>query len=525
MNPSLFPAVLGAEFSATPFIALFLGIATVVIAIAAFRIHAFVSLILAAVVVGTLTNVFAPAPQETETIEIKVEHLAAGDTDRSVDQIRVEALAEARKDSENNAFVTAIKDTMKAFGNTASGIAWIIALAALIGLCLMESGAADRIVRGMIQVFGEKRAGVAMLVSAFFLSIPVFFDTVFYLMVPLAQALAFRLGKKYVYFIVAVCAGATITHSLVPPTPGPLLVVEALEINLGFTILGGVVLGILPALVAMKVGGVLDGKLHVPLRDGGMVKIADLEEVVHKDINQLPGFFVSCLPVLLPVTLISISSIVKEFFFSESFGKGDFVYDTIMFLGFKHVAMFIGALIAISLMAKYKKLDKASLWRALESPLGMAGTIILITAAGGAFGGMIRQSGIGEAITALTEGSGFSFIFLAWLVAAVMKMAQGSSTTAMITTSGIMAGILGAIAANGGSLGYDPFYIFSAIAFGAMFGSWMNDSGFWIVCKMTGFTEAETLKTWTLSVSLIAVVGIIQVLIVSAILPYPFGKL
>jgi GntP family gluconate:H+ symporter len=465
-----------------PFLALFLGIAFVVISIAVYRVHPFIALIIAAVIVGSASNLMSGV--------------------------------------EGNAIVMAIRETMVQFGHTAGGIAWIIALAAVIGLCLMESGAADRIVRTMIRVFGEKNAGLAMLVSAFCLSIPVFFDTVFYLMVPLAQAMAFRLGRQYVYFIVAVCSGAVITHSLVPPTPGPLIVVEALGINLGLTIAGGIVLGIIPAIVALKLGAFLDGKLNIPLREGGMVKIRDLEEIVNKDTSELPGFFISLLPVMLPVFLISLSSFTQEFSGRESLG---YLYDVIEILGIKHVAMFLGAIIAIYLMAKYKRMDKATLWKALESPLGMAGTIILITAAGGAFGGMIRHSGIGEAITALTEGSGISFVLLAWLIAAIMKMAQGSSTTAMITTSGIMAGILAALNAGAGSLGHDPFYIFAAIAFGAMFGSWMNDSGFWIVCKMTGFTEAETLKTWTLLVSVISVVGLFEVWLAATVAPNPFG--
>ncbi|EDY83696.1 GntP family permease [Verrucomicrobiia bacterium DG1235] len=467
----------------TPFLVLLAGIALVIISIAALRIHPFVALILAAALVGSLTNLI--------------------------------------NGSGGNPITTAISDTMKQLGNTAGGIAWIIALAAIIGLCLMESGAADRIVRGMIRAFGEKRAGYAMLASSFFLSIPVFFDTVFYLMVPLAQALAFRLGKNYVYFIVAVCMGGAITHSLVPPTPGPLIVVEALGINLGFTIIGGIALGLIPAFVGLKCGGILDSRLNIPLREGGMVKIKDLEEIVGKDDSELPSFFVSSLPVALPVLLIALASVVQEFSSPDAIGP---LYSIIEVFGQKHVAMFLGALIAITLMARQKKLDKTALWKALESPLGTAGTIILITAAGGAFGGMIRQSGIGDTITTLTQGTGFSFILLAWIVAAVMKVAQGSSTTSMITTSGIMAGILATISASGATLGYDPFYLFAAIAFGAMFGSWMNDSGFWIVCKMTGFTEAETLKTWTLSVSIISLVGIVQLLIVSALFPFPFGK-
>lgn len=476
--PVLF-AVAGADLS--PFVALLAGVVFVVAAIAYFRIHAFLALILAAVLVGSVSNF--------------------------------------TRGSKGNPILDAVDETMRQLGTTTSGIAWIIALAAIIGLCLMESGAADRIVRGLIRAFGEKRAGAALLAAAFVLSIPVFFDTVFYLMVPLAQALAFRVGGRYVFFIMAICSGAVITHCLVPPTPGPLMAVEMLRVNLGFAIMGGVALGVLPAIVGLKLGGFLDRRLQIPLREGGMVKIRDLEAIAAKDERELPGFFVSLLPVLLPVVLIALSSIVGEFG-----GDGGPLHSVIAVAGQKNVAMFLGALVAITLMARRKRMDKVSLWRALESPLGTAGSIILITAAGGAFGGMIRESGIGEAITAITKGGGFSYVLLAWLIAAVMRVAQGSSTTSMISASGIMVGILGAVAAGGGELGFDPLYIFAAIAFGAMFCSWMNDSGFWIICKMTGMTESETLKTWTVSVSVLSLVGLAQLLVLSAILPYPFGK-
>ena len=160
-------AVSEASGSYWPFAVLALGILFVIISIAVFRIHAFISLILAAVLVGALSD-----------------SLPGGEG--------------------KNHIVTAIGLSMSEFGATAGKIAWVIALAAIIGVCLMESGAADRIVRGMVRTLGEKRAGVAMVLCAFFLSIPVFFDTVFFLLIPLAQALAFRLGKNYLYFVMAV---------------------------------------------------------------------------------------------------------------------------------------------------------------------------------------------------------------------------------------------------------------------------------------------------------------------------------
>ena len=204
MNLSIL-AVSETSGSYWPFAVLAMGIVFVILAIAVFRIHAFISLILAAVFVGALSH----------------------------------SLPGAEK---GNHFVTAIGLAMTEFGTTAGKIAWVIALAAIIGVCLMESGAADRIVRGMVRTLGESRAGVALVLCSFFLSIPVFFDTVFFLLIPLAQALAFRLGRNYLYFVMAVCSGGVITHGLVPPTPGPLVMVETLNLNLGFTIVAGICL-------------------------------------------------------------------------------------------------------------------------------------------------------------------------------------------------------------------------------------------------------------------------------------------
>jgi GntP family gluconate:H+ symporter len=149
-------------------------------------------------------------------------------------------------------------------------------------------------------------------------------------------------------------------------------------------------------------------------------------------------------------------------------------------------------------------------------PLETAGVIILITAAGGAFGAMIRHSGVGEVIKDLADGYGVNYVLLAWLVAAVIRVAQGSGTVAMITAAGLMMAILG----DGQSLAVHPVYVFLAIGFGALFCSWMNDSGFWVVGKLSGFTEAETLRTWTVLTIFVSVVGLVQVLLLSWLLPF-----
>ncbi|MGY8693032.1 MAG: GntP family permease, partial [Verrucomicrobiia bacterium] len=163
-------------------------------------------------------------------------------------------------------------------------------------------------VRGMVRTLGEKRAGVALVLCSFFLSIPVFFDTVFFLLIPLAQALAFRLGRNYLYFVMAVCSGGVITHGLVPPTPGPLVMVETLGLNLGFTIVAGIGLGLIPAFSGLYFGKWIEGRMNIGVRESPGIKIADIEAIVSKKDSELPSFFMSMLPVVLPVFLIAATS-------------------------------------------------------------------------------------------------------------------------------------------------------------------------------------------------------------------------
>jgi GntP family gluconate:H+ symporter len=185
------------------------------------------------------------------------------------------------------------------------------------------------------------------------------------------------------------------------------------------------------------------------------------------------------------------------------------------FLGNKNVAMFIGTMIAVAMWARRNGWGIREAGDAMGQPLQIAGVIILITCAGGAFGAMIKLSGIGDAIKWATAGFTMSSILLAWLIAAVMKVAQGSGTVSMITTSSIMFALIG----DGAGLPYHPVYILLAIGFGAMVVSWMNDSGFWVVARLSGFTERETLQSWTVTLGVIGVVGLVQVLIVAAVFP------
>ncbi len=480
----------------SPFLILLVGVLFIVAAIIWLKLHPFFALVLAAVLVGVLpSNAVEAAPG-------------------------VSAWEQALRSFENSA---------AGLGLMAGKIGIVIALAAVIGQCLMESGAADRITQTLLNIFGEKRASWALLLSGYCLSIPVFFDTVFFLLVPLARAMFLRTGQNYMSYVMAICAGGVITHGIVPPTPGPRLMAETLEIDLGQAILGGFLIGLPVAIF----GGLVLPKLFVsrgldlPMRDTPGVPSAGDEEIATGKVEadgvsqgNAPGFFISILPVALPVLLITAHSVWKALG-NES--------DVLALLGNKNLAMFIATGVAMWLLARSKGYTLKQLTGAIEPALREAGVIILITAAGGAFGGMLKATGIGDTISGMvtgyvdggeaTGGLGILLIFIAWGSAAVMKVAQGSGTVAVITAAGIMAGVLAGLDEAGVVLPYHKIYIFAAISFGAKVISWMNDSGYWVVCKMSGFTEKETLKTWTAQLAAMGIFGLIEVLVLIHLFP------
>ncbi|MDA7535252.1 SLC13 family permease [Verrucomicrobia bacterium] len=248
MIPLLAQASVEASISMWPFAILSICVVFIVVAITMLRVHAFLALILAAVLAGILTG---DLPN-------------LNDLNKGLFDSRV---ALDMTDLEGNNLIKSVKWSLKGFGNTAGGIGLVIALAAIIGTCLMGSGAADRIVRSLLKVCGEKRAGIVLLMSGFLLSIPVFFDTVFFLLIPLARALSLRTGKSYTMYVIAMAGAGAITHSMVPPTPGPLMIANTLKIDLGVAIMAGLAASILPAWLVLVMAKRFDDKLNIPMRN------------------------------------------------------------------------------------------------------------------------------------------------------------------------------------------------------------------------------------------------------------------
>jgi len=455
------------DFLATwyPLVVLLIGIVTVISLIIVARLNAFVALITSAMLVSLLS----PGP-----------------------------LAER---------VSRVAD---AFGSAAGKIGIVIAMAAIIGKCLMDSGAADRIVRSFLKVLGEKRAPLALLSSGFVLSIPVFFDTVFYLLVPLARSLWKSTRKNYMLYILSIGAGAAITHTLVPPTPGPLLMASEFGVHPGTMILIGGLIGLATAVAIIPVCMLMNRLMDLPMRP-----YSGEEEVEPLADDQLPPLWISLLPIVLPVLMISTDTITKTLSgrypdVKELAEVG--AYTSIM--GNANLALLLAGGLSMFILMRYRKISFVKLAKTSETALMSGGVIILITAGGGAFGAMLREAGISDSIEQLGgatgQNMGLAMLALGFGIAVVMKVAQGSSTVAMIVTAGMMASMAspdpdGVFEPLKAMLGCHPVYLCTAIGAGSLVGSWMNDSGFWIFSRMSGLTEVETLKAWAV---LLVVIGV-----------------
>ncbi|MHC4434468.1 MAG: GntP family permease [Planctomycetota bacterium] len=472
---------------------LLVGMIVVLGGILLLRLHAFLALILGALIVASLT---APAA---------LEKFAA---DKGMTAEQTAALVES----------SVGERVAQGFGRTCTKIGILIAMASIIGKFLLESGAAERIVRSLVGWLGEQRASHAFLSSGFLLGMPVFFDTVFYLMIPLGKAMGIRTNRKYGLYVMSIVAGATMTHSLVPPTPGPLFVAGELSVNMGLMIAGGIIVGLFAVSAGYLYALWANRRWPIPVRDTADTSTADLRNMAQKDESALPPFWLSMLPIILPVVLIAARTLFHSWAQAQQptttapwwQGLG-VVIDNV---GNPNVALTISAGVALLTFAWWRLDQREKISPFLQNALSNGGLIILITSAGGAFGSSLQQTGIGPRIQELATSYHIAVLPLAFLVTAVVRTAQGSATVAMITAVGILSGLAG-----GGQLGFNPLYLALAIGCGSKLIAWMNDSGFWVMCKMSGMTEGETLKTCSAMMAVMAVVGLFVTMILARLFP------
>ncbi|MBX3422698.1 MAG: hypothetical protein KF752_14180 [Pirellulaceae bacterium] len=480
-----------------PLVAMSVGVAVVLLLMIGLKFHAFVALILGALaiscfiplnVTGFNRNVHGPGAKPHVVISDQAEP------------------------------VQIVSRVSSSLGNSVVGIGILIAMASVIGKCMLASGAADKIVQTSLHVFGQRRAAAALMTSGFILGIPVFFDTVFYLLVPLARSLYRQTGKDYLLYLCAIAAGGAITHTLVPPTPGPLLVAEALRVDIGPAILVGLCVGAPAAVVGLLVAGWMNLRMPVVMRP--LSRAGDRDE---PQLNSLPPLAMALLPVLLPVGMISLATVFKVWVGDSPSGTQAAIRGWLELLGSPNLSMVLAALISIYLCWHYQGHSLRQLSEHSEDALLSGGVIILITAAGGAFGNLLAMTEIQVAVEKVfASGSeqqgGLALMCLAFFIASLLKIAQGSSTVAMIIGSSLIAPIAMSLAADG-NLGYHPVYLVPTIGAGSLVCSWMNDSGFWVFAKMGVLTEGETLRSWTIMLCILGVTSFAVTVVMATVMP------
>jgi len=398
------------------------------------------------------------------------------------------------------------KAIQEGMAGTLGFVATVVGLGAIFGQMLESSGGAESLARYLIKKFGTDRASWAMVITGFVVAIPVFLDVAFIILVPIIYALARDTKRSLLYYGIPLLAGLAVTHSFVPPTPGPIAVTEILGAQMGWVILFGIILGFPIAIIAGPVWGKYISKkifLEPP---------AEYNQLQNKDYDEknLPPFGMIAIIIAIPLFLILLNTFTGLAVSKDILPKS-VLTDVLEFIGHPFSALIIATLIAIYFLCVKRGMGKQKILDLSTKALGPAGIIILITGAGGVLKQILVDSGMGKMMAESMAGSALPPILLAWILAAVVRVTQGSATVAMITAAGIIAPVLEEFALN------DPqrALVVLAIASGATLLSHVNDSGFWLVGKYLGMNEKQTLQSWTVMETIIALCGLAFTLLAS----------
>lgn len=397
----------------------------------------------------------------------------------------------------------AIQDGM---AGTLGFVATVVGLGAIFGQMLESSGGAESLAHYLLKKFGTDRASWAMVITGFIVAIPVFLDVGFIILVPIIYALARDSKRSLLYYGIPLLAGLAVTHSFIPPTPGPVAVADIINVQLGWVILLGVILGIPTAIIAGPIWGkYISKKIYIE----APVEFDKPGEKSY-DENNLPPFGLIAVIIAIPLVLILVNTFTGLIVAKEIVPKSIWT-DILEFIGHPFSALIIATLLASYFLGIKRGMGKQKILDLSTKALGPAGIIILITGAGGVLKQILVDSGIGKIMAESMADSALPPILLAWLLAAVVRVTQGSATVAMITAAGIIAPVISVFDLN------DPqrALIVLAIASGATLLSHVNDSGFWLVGKYFGMTEKQTLQSWTVMESIIAVCGLVFTLLAS----------
>jgi gluconate:H+ symporter, GntP family len=386
----------------------------------------------------------------------------------------------------------AVKSFQDGVGNVLGFIAIVVALGTMLGKMMAESGAATRIAITLIDLFGERRVHWAIMFVAFIVGIPVFFQVGFVLLIPLVFTIARRTGMSLIKIGIPLVAGLSVVHGMLPPHPAAMLAVTAYHADVGRTILYGLIVGIPTASLAGPVFASWIAPRILLAPDNPMA--AQLEGNADQET---PGFGISVFTVLIPIILMLLASAADV-----TIDPASPVAVALHFIGNPIVALLLALLFSFWSLGRARHFTRNEIVRFCNDCLGPTATILLVIGAGGGFNQVLVQSGVGRAIAGMAAGSHVSLLVLAWIVAALIRVATGSATVAIITAAGIVAPIAASMPGTNAEL------LVLSTGAGALVLSHVNDSGFWLIKEFFNMTVAQTLKTWTVAETIIGVAGL-----------------
>jgi GntP family gluconate:H+ symporter len=388
----------------------------------------------------------------------------------------------------------AVKSFQDGVGTTLGFIAVVVGLGTMLGKMMAESGAATRIATTLIDLFGVPRVHWAIMFVAFIVGIPVFFQVGFVLLIPLVFTIARRTGISLIKIGIPLVAGLSVVHGMLPPHPAAMLAVGLYKADVGRTILYGLLVGIPTAALAGPVFGAwISPRIVLPADN----PVAGQLDSASSEIQEMPGFGISVFTVLIPVILMLLASAADM--------ASDLavpVRSALHFLGQPIVALLLALLFSFWSLGRARHFTRAEVMKFCNDCLAPTATILLVIGAGGGFNQVLVRSGVGGAIADVAIGSHASPLLLAWIVAALIRVATGSATVAMTTAAGIVAPIAMATPGTNAEL------LVLATGAGALVLSHVNDAGFWLIKEFFNMTVPQTLKTWTVAETIIGVAGL-----------------
>ena len=436
--------------------AVLFGIVTLLVLILRFKVQAFIALLIASIFVGVLSGM------------------------------------------EPSAIIKAIQEGM---GSTLGFVAVVVGLGAMFGAILEHSGGAESLATFLLSKFGEKRSSWALMLTGFIVAIPVFFDVAFIILVPMIYALQRKTGKSLLLYGIPLLAGLAITHSFIPPTPGPVAVADIVKADLGWVIFFGFLTGIPTAIVCGPLfAKYIAKKIHVD---------APVLQIDSDIIKTFPPVGIIISIISIPIVLIVLNTLLNSPLIGEEFVSKN-ILEWLGMIGHPFSALIIANLIAWYTLGLCRGFTKDKLLNITTQSMGPAGIIILLTGAGGVFKQMLVNTGAGEMLANYFADQGVSILLFSFIAAALIRILQGSATVAMITAAGLTSPLLVETISEP-----QKALIVIAIASGATIMSHVNDSGFWLVSKYLGLSEKETFKSWTVMTTILALTGFLTASLLS----------